>query len=145
MPGFCKSGHIYRRAEFAIPIHKIMAYTMVNWLMLCCMSVHTFVRTYMTTIQLCCICSTQLICLGIMIASAVALSTVAQINLFDDDIPDDSDSAEDRDRFRTVAGYVLCASVVGIVTQLLLAANRGFYHCKVIKPPFYIFKVLVSS
>ena len=79
-----------------------------------------------------------------MIASAVALTTVAEINLFDDDIPDDTNSAEDRDRFRAVAGYVLSASVVGIVTQLLLAANRGFYHCKVMKPPFYMFKIIVS-
>ena len=86
----------------------------------------------------------QVICLGILIASAVAFSTIAQIDLFDDDIPGDTDSGEDRDRFRAVAGYVLSASIVGIVTQLLLAAHRGFYYCKVMQPPFYMLKVLVS-
>ena len=85
-----------------------------------------------------------MICLGILIASAVAFSTIAQIDLFDDDIPGDTDSGEDRDRFKAVVGYVLSASIVGIVTQLLLAAHRGFYYCKVMEPPFYMLKVLVS-
>ena len=77
-----------------------------------------------------------------MIASAIAVS---RINDFYDYVSEGSNDAEDRDRYRGVAGSLLFVSIVGIVIQPIMAIIRILYFTEAIKAQFFVFAILVSS
>ena len=77
-----------------------------------------------------------------MIASAVALSSIE--DLYPDDIDEDSSAAEDRDRYRGVAGWLLFVGIAGIITQSVMVVVRGLYYTEIVKSQFMIFAVMVS-
>ena len=84
----------------------------------------------------------QAISLGVLIASAITITSVNDI--FDDDIPDDSDVGRDRDRYRAVAGWLLFVCIAGIITQVIFAIVRGLFYGEVIISQFIAFGVVVS-
>ena len=101
----------------------------------------TYIRSYIEVITLCYLII-QAISLGVLIASVITIKSV--IDIFDDDIPDDSDAGQDRDRYQAVAGCLLFVSIAGIITQVIFAIVRGLFYRDVIKSHFIAFGVVVS-
>ena len=83
----------------------------------------------------------QVFCLGILIASAVALSNINELY---EDVPDDSDAADDRDQYRDVAGWLLFVAIVGMVVQIVMVIVRALYYGEVITNQFVAFGIIVS-
>ena len=83
----------------------------------------------------------QLLCLGIMIASAVTLSTIDDVFL---DYYSGS-VGEDRDRYRGVAGWILFVSITGIISQVIMLIICLCYHLQCLKHQFLTFTIIVSS
>ena len=88
-----------------------------------------------------CVMSLQVFCLGVLIASAVALSN---IDSFFEDASEDSDFADDRDRYRGVAGWMLFVAIAGIVIQAVMTIVRALYYGEVITSQFNVFGIIVS-
>lgn len=84
----------------------------------------------------------QVICLGVLIASAVALASID--DLYSDDIDEDSTAADDRDRYRAVAGWLLFVGIAGIITQGVMVIVRGLYYAEIVKSLFMTFVAIVS-
>ena len=83
----------------------------------------------------------QVFCLGVLIASAVALSNIDE---FFEYVPDDTDAADDRDQYRGVAGWLLFVAIAGIVVQAVMTIVRAFYYGEVITSHFAVFGIVVS-
>ena len=96
----------------------------------------------------------QVLCLGVLVASAVTLSTIGEWNFISDDIPDDipvddiipddSSARKDRDRYRSVAVGILSVSIAGIISQVIMLIIHALYYFEIIKCRFCIFTVIVS-
>ena len=84
----------------------------------------------------------QAICLGILIASGVTLSTIHDI--YPDQLPEGSQSKDDKEIYDAVARWLLFASIVGIIVQSIMVIVRGLYFAETIKNNFQVFTVLVS-
>ena len=72
----------------------------------------------------------------------MAFSTINDIG-FLDNAPDDSEEAEDRDRYRAVAWWLLAVAFVGVITQIVLLIFRALFFKKIISQ-FVVFGILVS-
>ena len=88
--------------------------------------------------------SIQLFGLGGFIASISVLFTIGDIDMFDEEVSDDSDPGEDRDRFRNVGGWVMSANFAAMILQLLLAVNFTCIYFRITKTTFYIYGITVS-
>ena len=84
----------------------------------------------------------QIFCLGLLIASAVALNTIGDI--FRDDTDDDSEVGQDRDQYRGVAGWLLFVAIAGIAVQVVMFIVRLLYYIEVISTQFMMFGIAVS-
>ena len=94
------------------------------------------------TIILYCLCSyIQVLCFGVLVASGVAISNA---NDYFKDVPDDSDAADDRDKYIDVAGWLVFVGIAGLITQVIMAIIRGLYYGEVITSHFLIFGITVS-
>ena len=85
--------------------------------------------------------SLQVFCLGVLIASAVALSN---IDAFFENFPEDSEFSDDRDRYRGVAGWMLFVGIAGIVVQAVMTIVRALYYGEIITSQFVAFGIAVS-
>ena len=83
----------------------------------------------------------QVFCLGILIASAVALNNIDE---FFEDVEDDTDDADNRDQYRGVAGWLLFVAIAGIVVQIVMVIVRALYYGEVITNQFVAFGIIVS-
>ena len=83
----------------------------------------------------------QVFCLGILIASAVALNNIDE---FFEDVEDDTDDADNRDQYRGVAGWLLFVAIAGIVVQIVMVIVRALYYVEVITNQFVAFGITVS-
>ena len=88
--------------------------------------------------------SIQIFGIGGFAASIAVLFTLGRIDMFDNDVPDDSDEGEDRRRFRVVGGWVMSVNFAGIILQLLLVINFGCVYFKITKASFKTFGITVS-
>ena len=89
-----------------------------------------------------CICSyLQVICCGVLIASAIAIADIT--DLFKDD-GENLTGADDRDKYRDVAVWLLSVGFVGLITQAIIAIIRGLYYGEIITSWFAIFGITVS-
>lgn len=79
--------------------------------------------------------------LGVLIASAVALSNIDE---FFEDVPEDSDFEDDRDQYRRVAGWMLAVAIAGIIIQAVLTIVRALYYGEAITNHFTVFGIIVS-
>ena len=104
-----------------------------------CLPVYYIVTV--TSILYCFCWYLQVLCLGVLIASAVAISNIN--NVFED-VDEDSDAADDRDKYRDVAGWLLFVGIAGLITQIIMAIIRGLYYGEVITSHFLIFGITVS-
>ena len=94
------------------------------------------------TIILYCLCSyIQVLCFGVLVASGVAISNA---NDYFKDVPDDSDAADDRDKYIDVAGWLVFVGIAGLITQVIMAIIHGLYYGEVITSHFLIFGITVS-
>ena len=83
----------------------------------------------------------QVLCFGILVASAVAISNINDIF---EGAPDGSDAADDRDKYRGVAGWLLFVGIAGLITQVAMAIIRGLYYGEIVTSQFIIFGITVS-
>ena len=90
----------------------------------------------------------QIVCVGVLVGCAVALSAIADSLLFEDDTVEEFDALEDdRDIFRAVAGWLLFASIAGIVSRIAMVVIRGVFYLGIIDSEsmlYLVFAVLVS-
>ena len=85
----------------------------------------------------------QLLYLGVMIASAVTLSTIDDVS--SDHIPAYANVGKDREKYRGVAGWILFVSIAGIITQVIMLIIHLLYHLQCLKHQFLTFAIIVSS
>lgn len=90
----------------------------------------------------------QVVCVGVVVGCAVTLSAIADSLFFDDDTVEEVDALEDdRDRFRAVAGWLLFASIAGIVSRIAMVVIRLVFHLDIIDSEsmlYLVFAVFVS-
>ena len=86
----------------------------------------------------------QVFRLGVLISSSIALTKISDI--FDDsEIPLPDQGALNRDRYKGVAGYLVFASIIGMVIQIILAIVRGLFYSETLKKERYtMFGIVVS-
>ena len=75
--------------------------------------------------------------MGLLVATAVVLSTVNGIDLF-------GVENADEEIFRTVAGWLQFAALLGIVTEFVFMIFRILYFTEVIISHYTIFAIKVS-
>ena len=83
----------------------------------------------------------QVICCGVLVASAIAIADIT--DLFKDD-GENLTGADDRDKYRDVAVWLLSVGFVGLITQAIIAIIRGLYYGEIITSWFAIFGITVS-
>jgi len=83
------------------------------------------------------------LCLGVLIVSAITLSTINDIILFDDPL-EGSEYADDAARYRGMAWWLLFVGIAGLITQVIISVTHGLYHGKIIKTHFVTFAIAVS-
>ena len=83
----------------------------------------------------------QVICCGVLVASAIAIADIT--DLFKND-GEDLTAADDRDKYRDVAVWLLSVGFVGLTTQIIIAIIRGLYYSEIITSWFAIFGITVS-
>ena len=98
--------------------------------------------SFVTSILYCLCLYIQVLCFGVLIASGVA---IANINDVFKNAQDDSDAADDRDKYRDVAGWLLFVGIAGLITEITIAIIRGLYYGEIIKSQFVIFGITVST
>ena len=64
--------------------------------------------------------------------------------MFDEDVADNTDPGEDRDRFRNVGGWVMSVNFAALILQLLLAINFTCIYFRITKTSSVIFGYTVS-
>ena len=75
----------------------------------------------------------------------MTISTLQDISYFEDEYADEYDEFDnDRDRFRAVAGWLLFASIAGIVSRALMITARGLCYVQICRTRYNVFAVLVS-
>ena len=82
----------------------------------------------------------QMLCVGVFIASAVALSSINGLQTFNDD----SEAREDSDRYRAVAAWLLFVGITGTIIQVAMVIIRALFYGEIIISQFRIFGVIVS-
>lgn len=73
----------------------------------------------------------QAIYLAILIVSVITLSTIDDI--YSDDLPDDSEGAENRDKYRYLAKCLARLSTTGIIVHVIMVIVGVLYHDGIIK------------
>ena len=76
-----------------------------------------------------------------MIACAVSLSAIDDAFGGADD---DTDLADDRDRYNGAAGWLLFVAIAGIIIQIIMLIVRALYYGEVITSQFIVFGIVVS-
>lgn len=99
-----------------------------------------YVCVYVHTCKHCFVFKSQAICLGVLITSTVALST---IDLLYSGIDGDSEVATDRNRYRGVAGWLLLIGIAGMIVKVIMMIIWGLHSAKTSKYQFLVFSVLV--
>ena len=79
-------------------------------------------------------------CLGIVIASAVALEAI------DDFLRNAIDYPREMDRYRGVAGWLLFVAIVGTISQAVMVIACALYYGEVIRSQLVgvVFRIVVS-
>ena len=83
----------------------------------------------------------------VLVGSAVALSTINDIKIFDhflDSVTEDSDDTDRRRRYRDVAWWLLNVGIAGIVLPFVMAVVRKLYFNNIFTDNFLIFAITVS-
>ena len=123
-------------------LHNTITYYKYRWQIIqlvFCLPVYNIVTV---TSLLYCLCRyLQVLCLGVLIASVIAISN---INDYFRGFPDDSTDADNRDKYRAVAGYLLSIGIAGLITQIIMTIIWGLYYGEVIISHFRIFGITVS-
>ena len=83
----------------------------------------------------------QVICCGVLVVSAIAIADIT--DLFKDD-GENLTGADDRDKYRDVAVWLLSVGFVGLITQAIIAIISGLYYGEIITSWFTIFGKTVS-
>ena len=82
-----------------------------------------------------------------MIASAVALTAINDIIIFDDDIDNIIGDDEDKDhkwRYQAVAWWIIGVGSAGVVLQAIMAVIRSLYYNESLVDNFIAFAIIVS-
>ena len=79
-----------------------------------------------------------------MVATSRVVSLTNEV-FPEDDIPDDSEVARDRDSYLGTAGWLIFLSCVCLLFQITMFVFRGLYFYQVLKVGFMVFAILVSS
>ena len=91
----------------------------------------------------------QLFCIGTLVSAAIALSTINEIAIFDDDVvdnlPDDSEIRTDREAYRGVAGYLIFIAAAAILFHAIMIILRALYFGGILEAGFVAFAIVVSN
>ena len=75
----------------------------------------------------------------------MTISTLQDTLYFEDEYTNEYNEFDnDRDRFRAVAGWLLFASIAGIVSGVLMITARGLCYVQICRSQYNVFAVLVS-
>ena len=76
-----------------------------------------------------------------MIAAAITLTTITDV--YPVDLPDNSESAEDRNAYRGVAGWMVAIGAFGVVAQTIMTIIRALYFGQIMTIGFVTFEAMV--
>ena len=80
-----------------------------------------------------------------MTSGALTVSTIKKnSDVFEDNLPDESELEFDRDIYRAAAGWVIFINSVALITQTIMATISKLYHGKCFKKRFVTFALVVS-